>query len=88
MTDWNDSANCATVGVDFMFPEHRDNDGRRTAVEICDACDVREKCLNAALAEEAGKNRFNRYGIRGGCTPSQRARLETQRAAASQEVSE
>lgn len=74
MTDWTESANCAGL-ADAMFPQPRDGKDIRTAQGICDNCDVREECLTAALAEEAGKGKYHRYGIRGGLTPAQRAHL-------------
>lgn len=53
---------------------------QKKAVAICRACPVMVECLNAALREERGVVGKARYGIRGGLTPSQRAKVDAERA--------
>jgi hypothetical protein len=45
------------------------------AVQVCARCGVRLQCLAEALDVEAGVPVGLRHGVRGGLTPSQRARL-------------
>lgn len=43
------------------------------AMSRCEGCPVIEECLSAALAEEGDLSAGNRYGIRGGLSPKERA---------------
>lgn len=45
----------------------------------CSLCPVRRECREAAMVEEGARGRDNRYGIRGGMTPSERAGLYLRR---------
>lgn len=45
------------------------------AKAICEACPIREQCLESALIEERGLGHLARRGIRGGMTGRQRQRL-------------
>jgi WhiB family redox-sensing transcriptional regulator len=71
---WSERALCAEVGGDLFFPEK----GGSTfeAKKVCKACDVREECLQDALARD------DRYGIYGGLSERQRRRLTRGRVAA------
>lgn len=70
---WRARAACVGVPDDVFFPvEHR-----RSPVEarrICNACPVRAACLNEAMSVENDSMR-GRFGVFGGLTPTQRARL-------------
>lgn len=72
---WDEDAACREHPVGMWFPEPYDYVSRRDATAICEACPVRLPCL--ALAVKNGE----RYGIWGGRTPKQRARLRSRMAA-------
>ncbi|NML50567.1 WhiB family transcriptional regulator [Streptomyces sp. R302] len=83
---WHQGAACAGINVDAFFPAATDAAGRREALAICRPCPVREECLAEAMAEEGGRGKTGRFGIRGGKTPSARfhfhkAAVKAQRAA-------
>lgn len=68
---WRDDALCTQVDVgDLFFPEK--GGSTAPAKRICAACAVREECLRDALATERPGER---HGVRGGATPSERAKL-------------
>ncbi|MFB7900284.1 WhiB family transcriptional regulator [Streptomyces xiamenensis] len=75
--DWELSASCAQSDPDAWFPT-TDGDNGSAAIRICRACVVRQECLDAAMAEEAGDGRRNRHGIRGGLYASERLALAQQ----------
>ena len=54
-------------------------DATNDALAICGGCPVRTQCTDAALREEQGKRSAERFSIRGGLTPTERA---TKKAAA------
>jgi WhiB family redox-sensing transcriptional regulator len=73
--DWEASAACAEVDPELFYPPRGGNNGA-DAKRICwDACPVRAECLDDAMADEAGKGPKQRFGIRGGLGPCERARL-------------
>lgn len=91
MTDrephWTDDALCAQIPGGIASED--DGDGtffnaatRAEALALCRRCDVVATCLATALAEETGRHRTDRYGVRGGTTPTTRARLDQGHAAA------
>jgi hypothetical protein len=73
-----DDGACIGHSPELWYADTRtpyDQDARALAIALCKGCPVRQACLDAALAAEgmvAGKQRF---GIWGGLTPGQRARL-------------
>lgn len=71
---WVQEALCAETEPDAFFPEK----GGTTlpAKAVCAACDVREQCLEFALRTR------QKYGIYGGTSPRERARLLKNREAA------
>lgn len=78
---WSDQAACRDEHSDVMFPEPGDADGKAYAKSICAGCPVLDACLAEALADEGGKTKAYRFGVRGGLTPSQRyARYRASRA--------
>ncbi|APD18516.1 WhiB family transcriptional regulator [Streptomyces phage Ididsumtinwong] len=69
---WHRGAACAGLDVNAFYPDATDAEGRREALAICGLCPVREECLAEVMAEEGGRGRTSRFGIRGGKTPSAR----------------
>jgi WhiB family redox-sensing transcriptional regulator len=69
--EWQDRAACRTIPVELFFPpaEQEADDAKL----ICEACSVREPCLEFAIA--AGE----RFGIWGGLTPQERRSLVAKR---------
>ena len=68
---WRADALCTQVDVgDMFFPEK--GGSTQPAKRICATCTVREECLRDALATERPGER---HGVRGGATPSERAKL-------------
>lgn len=55
----------------YFFPDNYSKAVIQMAKRICDNCIVREECLEVALEEGA------QYGIFGGLTPPERARMLT-----------
>jgi WhiB family redox-sensing transcriptional regulator len=70
--DWSTEARCLDLDPELFFPT---GDGKQSvpqiavAQQICSTCPVKLKCLKLALATDA------QYGIWGGTTPKERARL-------------
>lgn len=73
---WREQAACAAPWFaddrDMWFAEDTDRATVRAAKKVCKTCPVRDICLAKAKAEEEGKGRQNRWGIRGGLTARQR----------------
>ncbi|WP_405136622.1 WhiB family transcriptional regulator [Nocardia sp. NBC_01388] len=61
---WRRHAVCAEIDPELFFPDV--GDSARDAKRICCACDVREECLNFAVAYR------QRFGIWGGMTLRER----------------
>ncbi len=66
--DWTLDALCAQTDPEAFFPEK--GGSTREAKRVCATCEVREECLEYALAND------ERFGIWGGLTPTQRATLD------------
>lgn len=77
--DWRDDSACRDINDDTFFPKPGDTDGTEKAKAICARCLVRRTCLEAALAEEGGRTKDNRFGVRGGLTHNQRYAEYTRR---------
>jgi len=65
----------------FDYDPHRPNGKARAEIhefakQICMSCPVIHFCVLTALDEEAGASAQNRYEIRGGLTPLERAALD------------
>lgn len=69
--DWQDLAACRTIPVEMFFPP-AEQEGDEAKL-VCDACSVREPCLEFAIS--AGE----RFGIWGGLTPQERRSLVARR---------
>ncbi|HBF79886.1 MAG TPA: hypothetical protein DD420_08115, partial [Streptomyces sp.] len=75
-----EQAICAQTDPELFFPEKGQHDKTRSAIAICTGCPVRRACLAEALAEEGTAGASHRFGVRGGCSPRQRARMAKERA--------
>jgi WhiB family redox-sensing transcriptional regulator len=72
--NWQEEALCAQTDPEAFFPEK--GGSTREAKRICESCDVRQECLEYALAHD------ERFGIWGGYSERERRRLKQRRAAA------
>jgi WhiB family redox-sensing transcriptional regulator len=68
---WQRYALCAETDPDLFYAD-RGTTQERAAVAICQTCPVLQECLAEVLAEEGGRGKEARYGIRAGLTPGQR----------------
>ncbi|MDH2455522.1 WhiB family transcriptional regulator [Corynebacterium bovis] len=66
--DWQEQALCAQTDPEAFFPEK--GGSTREAKRICQACGVRDECLEYALAND------ERFGIWGGLSERERRRLK------------
>lgn len=69
--DWSEDALCAEVDPEIFFPIAGQRDNGRKAKRICAKCSVVDKCLEYGMDVE--------FGIYGGLTASERARLRRTR---------
>ncbi|HET7482014.1 MAG TPA: WhiB family transcriptional regulator [Actinomycetota bacterium] len=69
--DWQESGACRDVPVHLFFPpaEHEGDEAKA----ICAACEVRQTCLEFALAAD------ERFGVWGGLNPQERRSLLARR---------
>jgi WhiB family redox-sensing transcriptional regulator len=70
---WIQEAECRGLPPDLFFEAKHEEE----ALSYCAVCPVRKLCLADALIEEASAPN-GRYGIRGGKTAKERARLHRQ----------
>jgi WhiB family transcriptional regulator, redox-sensing transcriptional regulator len=73
---WRERGRCKGADPAVFYPED-DEDPGLEAKAICDACPVREACLESAIATR------ERLGVWGGYTARERRRLVRQRRRAS-----
>ncbi len=66
---WRQSARCRGVDPAIFYPVSEDESAAEAAKEICNACPVREVCLDHALA------RREKEGVWGGLTERERRRI-------------
>ncbi|MDO4630721.1 MAG: WhiB family transcriptional regulator [Corynebacterium sp.] len=66
--EWQDQALCAQTDPEAFFPEK--GGSTREAKRICQACAVRDECLEFALMND------ERFGIWGGLSERERRRLK------------
>ena len=69
---WQERANCLGVDPDLFFPER--GASTREAKGVCKGCEVRNECLEYALAHG------EKFGIWGGLSERERRRVRRQRA--------
>ena len=65
---WQASALCAQTDPEAFFPEK--GGSTREAKSVCKVCEVRQECLEYALAHD------ERYGIWGGLSERERRKLK------------
>lgn len=65
---WQDRALCAQTDPEAFFPEK--GGSTREAKKICQGCEVKNECLEYALAND------ERFGIWGGLSERERRRLK------------
>ncbi|NKN51415.1 WhiB family transcriptional regulator [Clostridioides difficile] len=65
--EWHYNALCAQTDPEAFFPEK--GGSTREAKRICESCEVRQECLEYALAND------ERFGIWGGLSEMERRRL-------------
>lgn len=75
---WRALAACRGAGPEFWYPELSTGVGGHghpyaDAKPVCDACPVRLECLEHALAVN------ERFGMWGGLSPTERARVRKER---------
>lgn len=70
-----DDLPCTQLVPKGNAPDPFDTNDKSKARTLCAGCPVRRACLDAALAEEGTLRGRNRYLVRGGLTPRQRAKL-------------
>lgn len=68
---WSQQAACRGLDPEIFYPVSDEDAGE--AKEICEACPVRQPCLESALVER------EKYGVWGGLTERERRRLLRQR---------
>ena len=71
---WQLAANCLSVDPDLFFPER--GASTKEAKAVCQGCEVRNDCLEYALANG------EKFGIWGGLSERERRRIRRQRAVA------
>ncbi len=66
--DWQERALCAQTDPEAFFPEK--GGSTREAKKVCTGCEVRDECLEYALAND------ERFGIWGGLSERERRKLK------------
>lgn len=66
--DWQERALCAQTDPEAFFPEK--GGSTREAKRICQGCEVKDECLEYALAHD------ERFGIWGGLSERERRKLK------------
>lgn len=84
--NWRSRARCIDAPTDLFFPEDREGSGngatstgRDVIRTYCTPCEVRQACLDDAMATET--TWAARHGVRGGLTSRERNRLAKEGAA-------
>jgi Transcription factor WhiB len=72
VSDWRERAACRGRDPTWWFGSPFE---QAVALRVCASCPVRIECLYAALVEEDGLRAAERFGVRGGMVPDQRARM-------------
>lgn len=77
-------AECTKHNPEAWFPADDKKESRALPKRICQGCDLRPACLEAALAMEGGRSATSRWGVWGGLDESERAALARKRRRAEQ----
>jgi WhiB family redox-sensing transcriptional regulator len=72
VSDWRQFAACLTEDPEKFYPTPGDEPGIAAAKRVCRSCLVRADCLEAALADEGGRSKDGRHGVRGQMTGDER----------------
>jgi WhiB family redox-sensing transcriptional regulator len=70
---WHSMAACTGIDPEIFFPDPEDDADAMPAKVVCGQCDVREACLEHALAVR------EKDGVWGGATERERRRMIRQR---------
>lgn len=72
--EWELDAACREYPTEIFFGDSRgwSRENQRAIDLACNNCAVKGECLEAALWEEQGLQRSDRFGIRGGMSANQR----------------
>lgn len=72
--EWKAEGNCLGVDPELMYPTRHDGSDKIAAAKaVCSGCQVREECLEHALATG------EKFGIWGGLTERERRTLRRER---------
>ena len=74
--DWRARAACLGHDPETFFPQPADREGETEAIAICSGCPVKADCLADAMQAEKGLSVSNRWGIWGGFSAHERARMD------------
>lgn len=72
LTEWSAQGACLSVPELFELEDPR---SLAAARRVCESCPVRQLCLDKAMREEGRSDEHHRAGVRGGLTPTERARF-------------
>lgn len=74
---WTRYAECREYPTELFFSDEQGSLAEQKRVQqiACGPCPVRRQCLAAALWEERGLSKNNRFGVRGGLMAYERAKL-------------
>lgn len=73
---WSDEASCRSIGPEPFFPDLPTRSSSGAIRATCEACPVRQQCLEAALELEQGLPASYRDGWWGGHSPRERAVMD------------
>jgi len=83
--EWMVDAICTQIGTDAFYP--RKGQQWQTSRRIClEVCPVREQCTEYAMTIERGMLAWERHGVIGGMTPTERMKYEPMWIAGQNEV--
>ena len=74
--DWRAQAACLDHDPETWFPHPADREGEGEAIAVCWQCPVGADCLADAMQAENGLSASNRWGIWGGFSAHERARMD------------
>lgn len=70
--EWRDEAACVGITPEIFFMPSTERD----SIKVCNGCTVKTMCLADAMTTERAESDRLRYGVYGGHTAKERARLE------------
>lgn len=75
--DWTLAADC--IGMHELFDEPNARTYEKIVKPLCEGCQVKDLCLQAAMEEEGDLSSSFRAGVRGGMRAMERARIAAER---------